>query len=206
MTVFLICPYFLARVIFGWPFRVYLNLSYGQLGFVGGADGTDNYQSRSLNEATWKKALAELRSILYLTSLLTVAQTGVSSHYVYSVLALSRGDPKIFAKTAVVNDRNTHVHWLHGSLSAVVLCLVTGMMKIRHPTKHQCRRIYQLKKQNLWAHIVSGLIAILAMLQAVTVCITSAKFARTMRTIAELVKEKELATFWLITTKEYSDG
>jgi hypothetical protein len=34
----------------------------------------------------------------------------------------------------------------------------------------------------------------LAMLQAVTVCITAAKFARTTRTIAELVKEKELAT------------
>ncbi|KAJ7318310.1 hypothetical protein DFH08DRAFT_971382 [Mycena albidolilacea] len=96
-----------------------------------------NYQTQSLKEPTWKKAL------VHVVFLLQVAQTGVSSHYVYSVLALSWGDPAIFAKLL----------W-----STIATPIFTGFTALLVQLFFAWR-VYQLKKQNLWAHIVSGLIA-----------------------------------------------
>ncbi|KAJ7738558.1 hypothetical protein B0H14DRAFT_2638469 [Mycena olivaceomarginata] len=50
------------------------------------------HQTQYPNEPRWIKAL------VYLIFLLEVAQTGVSSHYAYSVLSLSWGDPTIFVR------------------------------------------------------------------------------------------------------------
>ncbi|KAF7341429.1 hypothetical protein MVEN_01880000 [Mycena venus] len=149
----------------------------GQLGFDGNAYRTDKYQTQYPHEPSWRKAL------VYWVFLLEVAQTGVSSHYAYSVLSLSWGDPTIFVKLL----------W-----STITTPIFTGLTALSVQLFFAWR-IYQLKGRDLWGRIVCGLIAILAVVQALTVCIADVKFSRT-RALSDLVKFKTLVTFWLIDT------
>ncbi|KAJ7803918.1 hypothetical protein B0H14DRAFT_2612919 [Mycena olivaceomarginata] len=130
------------------------------------------HQTQYPNEPRWIKAL------VYLIFLLEVAQTGVSSHYAYSVLSLSWGDPTIF------------VRFLWSTLATPIFSGLTALLV----QLFFVWRIYRLKGQNLWARIVSGFIAI-----ALTIWITDAKFSGT-RAVADLHKFRAIVTFWLIDT------
>ncbi|KAJ6533681.1 hypothetical protein B0H19DRAFT_898911, partial [Mycena capillaripes] len=118
---------------------------------------------------------------VYFIFLLEVVQTGVSSHYAYSVLCLSWGDPTIF------------VRFLWSTLATPIFSGLTALLV----QLFFVWRIYQLKGRHLWARIVSGLIAILAIVQALTIWITDAEFSRT-RAVADLHKVRTV--FWLIDT------
>ncbi|KAF8195255.1 hypothetical protein K438DRAFT_2017246 [Mycena galopus ATCC 62051] len=135
------------------------------------------HQTQYPNEPSWIKAL------VYSIFLLEVAQTGVSSHYAYSLLSLSWGDPTIFVK------------FLWSTLATPIFSGLTALLV----QLFFVWRIYQLKGQNLWARITSGLIVTLAIVQALTIWITDAKFYGT-RAVADLHKVKAIVTFWLIDT------
>ncbi|KAJ7894416.1 hypothetical protein B0H14DRAFT_3426814 [Mycena olivaceomarginata] len=135
------------------------------------------HQTQYPNEPSWIKAL------VYLIFLLEVAQTAVSSHYAYSVLSVSWGDPTIF------------VRFLWSTLATPIFSGLTALLV----QLFFVWRIYRLKGQNLWARIVSGFIAILAIVQALTIWITDAKFSGT-RAVADLHKFRAIVTFWLIDT------
>ncbi|KAF8140820.1 hypothetical protein K438DRAFT_1983452 [Mycena galopus ATCC 62051] len=126
------------------------------------------------NERTWLKAL------VYTIFCLEVAQTGITSHFAYSILVVGWGNPAVFEK---LPWSSLAVPIFTGITSATVQIFFAG-------------RIWILKRNEVWARAVASLIILLAFMQSLAAIISDAKFAATTE-VAELASLVRGVKVWL---------
>ncbi|KAF8140818.1 hypothetical protein K438DRAFT_1879271 [Mycena galopus ATCC 62051] len=126
------------------------------------------------NERTWLKAL------VYTIFCLEVAQTGITSHFAYSILVVGWGDPTIFGK----------LPW-----SSLATPIFTGITSATVQIFFAWR-IWNLKRDQLWAKALASLIVVLALMQSLAGIISDAKFAVTTE-VAELARLVRGVKVWL---------
>jgi hypothetical protein len=126
------------------------------------------------NERTWIKAL------VYTIFCLEVAQTGITSHFAYSILVVGWGDPTIFGK----------LPW-----SSLATPIFTGITSVTVQIFFAWR-IWNLKRDQLWARAVASLIVVLALMQSLAGIISDAIFAVTTE-VAELARLVKGVKVWL---------
>ncbi|KAJ7143313.1 hypothetical protein C8R43DRAFT_1237975 [Mycena crocata] len=106
-------------------------------------------------ESIWVKAL------VYTLYILELAQTGITSHFAYSILVAGWGDPTSFA----------HLAW--SSLATPIFTGITSFVV----QVFFARRIYILKGDNIIYRVVAGVIVLLALMQSLAGIISDAQFA-----------------------------
>ncbi|KAJ6536939.1 hypothetical protein B0H19DRAFT_1079338 [Mycena capillaripes] len=133
------------------------------------------FHIRFPNDRRWIKIL------VYTVFLLDFAQTGVSSHYAYRVLALGWGN------TTVLEI----LPW--SCLATPVFIGITAALV----QMFFSWRIYVLMGKTLWACVATSVIVLLALAQSVTIFIVMAQVARAM-TLTSVTKITVGVKVWLI--------
>ncbi|KAF7294182.1 hypothetical protein HMN09_01146600 [Mycena chlorophos] len=128
---------------------------------------SDKFHLTFPNERLW------IRILVYTLFTLEVVQTAITSHFAYSLLVVSWGDPTIFSK----------LPW-----SSLAVPIFTGITSASVQMFYAWR-IYVLKKERIWARVVCVLIIMLALMQSLAAFITDARFAVTTQisVLAELM-------------------
>ncbi|KAJ7124008.1 hypothetical protein C8R43DRAFT_1031545 [Mycena crocata] len=126
-------------------------------------------------EKLWIKAL------VYTIFVLEVAQTGITSHFAYSILVIGWGDPTIFAK----------LPW--SSLAPPIFTGITSAAV----QMFFARRIWILKGNSVIYRMVAAVIVLLSLMQALAGIISDARFAVTTQ-VSELAHLVIGVKVWLI--------
>ncbi|KAJ7474320.1 hypothetical protein FB451DRAFT_1558474 [Mycena latifolia] len=129
----------------------------------------------------FQKERAAIKALVYTIFLLEVVQTGITSHFAYSILVTGWGNPTIFGK----------LPW-----SSLATPIFTGITSASVQIFFAWR-IYILKGQNLWYRATSAAIVLLALMQSLAAIISDARFAVTTN-VAELVNLMAGVKTWLI--------
>ncbi|KAJ7173916.1 hypothetical protein C8R43DRAFT_1102489 [Mycena crocata] len=122
-----------------------------------------------------------IKALVYSLFLLEVVQTGITSHFAYSILVTGWGDPGVFVK----------LPW--SSLATPIFTGITSaVVQIFF-----ARRIYILKGENIIYRVVAAVIVLLALMQSLAGIISDARFAVTTA-VAELQNLMIGVKVWLI--------
>ncbi|KAJ7176231.1 hypothetical protein C8R43DRAFT_975256 [Mycena crocata] len=127
------------------------------------------------------KERAWIKALVYTLFCLEIAQTGITSHFAYSILVTGWGDPNTFVR----------LPW-----SSLATPIFTGITSCAVQIFF-ARRIYILKRDNLIYRGIAGVIVLLAFMQALAGIISDARFA-VSTDVAELAGLEIGVKTWLI--------
>ncbi|KAJ7173928.1 hypothetical protein C8R43DRAFT_976576 [Mycena crocata] len=127
------------------------------------------------------KEKAWIKALVYTLFVLELVQTGITSHFAYSILVTGWGDPTIFVK----------LPW-----SSLATPIFTGITSAAVQIFF-ARRIWILKAQSVVYRIVAAVIVLLALMQSLAGIISDARFAVTTA-VAELQNLIIGVKVWLI--------
>ncbi|KAJ7061181.1 hypothetical protein C8F01DRAFT_1252824 [Mycena amicta] len=122
-----------------------------------------------------------IKMLVYILFALECAQTGVTSHFAYSILVVSWGNPAIFTK----------LPW-----SSLATPIFTGITSASVQIFFAWR-IFTLKGEHIWAKIVCILIVLLALMSSLAAFVSDGLFAVTTE-VSELLKLMSGVKVWLI--------
>ncbi|KAJ6604363.1 hypothetical protein DFH09DRAFT_1122428 [Mycena vulgaris] len=124
---------------------------------------------------------AAIKALVYTIFLLECVQTGITSHFAYSILVTGWGDPGVFVK----------LPW-----SSLATPIFTGITSATVQIFF-ARRIYILKGEHMVYRVVAAVIVMLAFMQSLAAIISDARFAVTTA-VAELASLMVGVKAWLI--------
>ncbi|KAJ6535164.1 hypothetical protein B0H19DRAFT_1271805 [Mycena capillaripes] len=136
------------------------------------------FHTRFPNERRWIKLL------VYTVFPLELAQTGVSSHYAYWLLALGWGDTTMLG----ILPWSCFATPIFVSITAALVQIFFAWSGYYLPVEakkldplkaYSCRRIYLLMLKTVWALVLTAVIVLLALMQGVVVLLVVVQFAHT---------------------------
>ncbi|KAJ6604368.1 hypothetical protein DFH09DRAFT_307436 [Mycena vulgaris] len=122
-----------------------------------------------------------IKALVYTIFLLECVQTGITSHFAYSILVTGWGDPSVFVK----------LPW-----SSLATPIFTGIVSATVQIFF-ARRIYILKGENIVYRIVAAVVVMLALMQSLAGITSDGRFAVTTA-VAELASLMVGVKVWLI--------
>ncbi|KAJ7055836.1 hypothetical protein C8F01DRAFT_447206 [Mycena amicta] len=122
-----------------------------------------------------------IKAMVYTLFILECTQTGVTSHFAYSLLVVGWGDPTVFSK----------LPW-----SSLATPIFTGITSATVQIFFAWR-IYTLKGEHLWAKLVCVVIVLLALMSSLAAFISDGLFAVTTE-VSKLLELMSGVKVWLI--------